>query len=266
MTMTPDIEATSPDFPGDPEPQPPLSFRDTVRSVPLWTIGLVQLATWMGIVRVAARVTNLQRRDFLLKWMCRSIPATIGIDITVKGAKTLDPARPYVFVANHVNIFDMFALYQAIPGYTRALEHIDHFSWPFIGPLLTAAGQIPVDPRNPRLTARGLKKAKEMLDRGESLTVLAEGSRTLDGSVGHFFPGAFRLAIKAGVPVVPIAIKGGRKISRRGDWRVRQGREEVLLAAPLPTENLRAADSGKLAEQCRSVIVDLLQGRRLPGE
>ncbi len=263
--MTPHIDAGSPDFPGDPKPQPPFGLRDSMRSLPRWVLGLSQLAAWMGIVRVAAETVDLRRADFLLKWMTKSIPATLGIQIDTLGSDAIDPGKPYVYVSNHVNIFDMFALYQAIPQYTRALEHIDHFSWPFIGPLITAAGQIPVDPDNPRLTAKGLKTAKEMLDRGESLTVLAEGSRTLDGSLGPFLPGAFRLAIKSRVPVVPIALRGGRAISRRGDWRVRPGRQEVCFAAPIPTKDLRISDSDQLAEQVRQTIIDLLHRRRTPG-
>ncbi|MCP4606151.1 MAG: 1-acyl-sn-glycerol-3-phosphate acyltransferase [Proteobacteria bacterium] len=263
--MTPHIDAESEEFPGDPGPQPPFGFRDSVRSAGYWVLGLSQFATWIAVLRVAARFTDIQRSDVLLKRISRSIPSSLGIDIIVRGAQSLDQTRTYVYVANHVNIFDMFALYQAIPQYTRALELIDHFSWPLVGRLITGVGQIPVDPNDLRLTAKGLRAAREMLVRGDSLTVLPEGSRTLDGSLGPFLPGAFRLAIKAQVPIVPIAIRGGRSISRRGDWRIRPGREEVLLAAPVSTEGLKGPDTNRLAEQCRQIIIDLLHGRRAPG-
>jgi 1-acyl-sn-glycerol-3-phosphate acyltransferase len=94
---------------------------------------------------------------------------------------------------------------------------------------------------------------------------LPEGSRTLDGSVGAFLPGAFKVAIKTGRPVVPIAIKGGRAISRRGDWRIRPGTEEVLFAVPISTSGLKSTDAPHLAETCRKVVIDLLHGRRVPG-
>ncbi len=265
MTMTPDKDATHPDFPGDPSDQPPFGFFDSVRSGVLWPIGLVQLAWWSYFVRGAASLKVLKRVDFTLKWMSRAIPASLGIRIRVKGKEVIDPKKTYVYVANHVNIFDLFALYQSIPHYTRALEQADHFSWPFIGPLITAAGQIPVDPDDPRKTVKGLKMASKQLRRGESLTVLPEGSRTLDGSVGPFFAGAFRLAIKEGVPVVPMAIKGGRYVNRRGDWRLRPGTEEVLIGAPIPTKGLASKDAAELAERTRTKIIDLLHGRAIPG-
>jgi 1-acyl-sn-glycerol-3-phosphate acyltransferase len=262
--MNPHIESCSPEFPGDPTPQPPFGLCDSIHSSWRWVVGLYQLAMWMIIVKTASGITDIKNMDHLLKLMSKTIPATLGIKVVVRGDKNLT-AGPYVYVSNHVNIFDMFVLYQAIPEYTRALEHIDHFSWPFIGPLITAAGQIPVDPRDSRRTARGLKAAAEMLNRGESLTVLPEGSRTLDGSVGAFLPGAFKVAIKTGRPVVPIAIKGGRAISRRGDWRIRPGTEEVLFAVPISTSGLKSTDAPHLAETCRKVVIDLLHGRRVPG-
>lgn len=264
MSITPQIDAASPEFPGDSTPQPPFGFRDTIRSTFGWAVGLSQLAMWMGAVRAAARITDIRKADYLLKTMAKTVPASLGIKVKVKGGDKLG-AGPHVYVSNHVNIFDMFVLYGSIPEYTRALEHIDHFSWPLIGPLLAAAGQIPVDPKDARRTAKGLKAATEMLRRGESLTVLPEGSRTLDGSVGPFFEGAFRVAIKTGTPVVPIAIKGGRAVSRRGDWRMRPGSIEVLFAAPIPTTELKAADATELAAESRAIIIDLLQSRRAPG-
>lgn len=264
--MTPNTNADSADFPGDPSHQPLFGLLDTARAAVLWSVGLPHLAAWTAIVRLTARLTDLKRADSVLKLMSRAMTTISGVRVEVEGAESLDSDRPYVFVSNHVNIFDMFALYQSIPQYTRSIEHIDHFKWPLIGQLITAAGQIPVDPADSRLTASGLRRAASMLKRGESVTVLPEGSRTLDGSVGPFFPGAFRLAIRAGVPVVPIAIRGGRAISRRGDWRLRPGKEVVLIGTPIPTSGLKVSDAVALADRCRQAVIDLLHGRKLPGQ
>ena len=264
MLMTPHIDADSSDFPGDPTPQPPFGFADSLRSAALWSIGIPHLASWMIAVRAISKFGDLKRADGVLKVMARAVPALCGVKVEVLGGKSIDLDKAYVYVVNHVNIFDMFAIYQAVPQYTRSLEHVDHFKWPLIGSLITAAGQIPVDPNNPKLTAAGVKKAVEMLRNGESLTVLPEGSRTLDGTVGPFYPGAFRMAIRAQVPVVPMAIRGGRAVSRRGDWRIRPGAEQVLIAKPIPTEGLTLRDMDTLAVQSRKVVIDLLQQRISP--
>ena len=262
MTMTPQVNPEDPDFPGDPTPQPPFGLRDALRSLALWSVGVPHLAAWTAFVVAVSKVSDTRQVDRAIKLMSRAVPALAGIDVRVLGRDVLDPSATYVYVVNHVNIFDMFTIYQAIPQYTRSLEHADHFSWPLFGQFITAAGQIPVDPDDPRVTAQGLKRAATMLKGGDSLVVLPEGSRTLDGSVGRFYPGAFRLAVKAGVPVVPMAIKGGRAVSRRGEWKIRPGSTEVIFGAPVSTSGLRLKDSGDLGEGGRVIVIDLLQGRR----
>jgi 1-acyl-sn-glycerol-3-phosphate acyltransferase len=264
MCLTPHIDADDPAFPGDPTPQPPFGVADSLRSLFLWSIGLFNLFGWMWVVRAIPKLSDYKQADFLLKAMCKVVPRSLGVKIDVVGGASLRPHTAYVYVVNHVNIFDMFAIYSAVPGYTRSLEHIDHFSWPVIGPLITAAGQIPVDPNDRRVTAKGIRAAIEMLKRGESLVVLPEGSRTLDGSVGRFYPGAFRIAVKGGADIVPMAIKGGRRVNRRGDWRVRPGRETVLIGKPISVADRTLSDVDMLADTARSAIIDLLQERCPP--
>lgn len=265
MPIEPRVPADSPDFPGDPSPQPPFGLGDSVRSAALFAVGLPHLAAWTAFVAAVAEVGDVRRVDRAIKLMSRAVPALAGVRVRVRGREAIDPAGTYVYVVNHVNIFDMFVIYQAIPQYTRSLEHADHFSWPLFGRFITAAGQIPVDPNDRRITARGLVQAARMLRAGDSLVVLPEGERTLDGSVGPFHPGAFRLAIQTGRPLVPMAIHGGRAVNRRGDWRVRPGPIEVRFGAPVDVDGLAGADARALAERCRSIVIDLLRGRLAPG-
>jgi len=266
MTISPEFDAASPDFPGDPSPQPAFGLADSLRSVALWSVGVPHLAAWTAFTVAVSKITDTRKVDGLIKLMCRAVPRLAGIRVDVLGREMLDPAGTYVYVVNHVSIFDMFVIYQAIPHYTRSLELADHFDWPLFGQFITAAGQIPVDPKDKRVTAKGLKKAAQMLQEGDSLVVLPEGERTLDGSVGRFYPGAFRLAIQTQRPVVPMAIKGARTVSRRGEWRIRPGTMQAIFGAPVSTEGLTLADTNDLADRCRAIVIDLLQGRRGPGE
>jgi 1-acyl-sn-glycerol-3-phosphate acyltransferase len=259
MTCAPHVAADAPEFPGDPTPQPPFGLKDAVRSAALWAIGVPHLAAWVAFAVAASKATDLRNLDRVFKWMCRMVTGLAGIRVDVVGRERIDAGATYVYVVNHVNIFDMFVIYQAIPGYARSLEHVDHFSWPIFGPFITVAGQIPVDPDDARVTAKGLKRAVEMLQAGDSIAVLAEGSRTLDGSVGRFYPGAFRLAIRAGVPVVPMAIRGGRAVSRRGEWKIRPGRIEIEFAPPVPTAGLGVKDADALAGRCRDAVIRMLR-------
>ena len=264
--MTPHIDPGSPDFPGDPTPQPPFGFSDTLKSLARWSVGVPHLIGWTGFVVAVSRFSDTRRVDWALKLMARAVPKLAGIGVEVLGREVIDKGTPYVYVVNHVNLFDMFVLYRAIPGYVRSLELAEHFSWPIFGQFITATGQIPVDPNDSRVTALGLSRASAMLEDGDSLVVLPEGSRTLDGSVGRFYPGAFRLAIKSGVQVLPMAIKGGRTVSRRGEWRVRSGKVQVVFGAPVSTDGMTLENTDELGGRCREIVIDLLQGRRGPGK
>jgi len=258
MSTAPASDPDSPDFPGDSSPQPPFGFKDTLRSLALWSVGVPHLVAWTVFIATVSKYTDIKNIDRAIKFMTKAVPKIAGVNIEVLGQEKINPQGTYVYITNHVNIFDMFAIYQAIPQFTRSLEHIDHFSWPIFGRFITAAGQIPVDPNNAKVTAKGLKQAYRMLKNGDSLVVLPEGSRTLDGSVGKFFPGAFRLAIRANVPVIPMAIKGGRYVSRRGDWRIRPGKMQVIIGEPISTNGLKIKDANNLAKESRKKIIALL--------
>jgi 1-acyl-sn-glycerol-3-phosphate acyltransferase len=265
MTVNPQFDPSAPDFPGDPSPAPVFGLGDTLRSALLWSVAAPHLAVWTAFVVAVARFTDTRRADRALKLMSRAVPALAGVRVAVRGREAVDGAGTYVYVVNHVNLMDMFVIYQAIPHYTRSLELAEHFSWPIFGRFITAAGQIPVDPNDKRVTAAGLKRAARMLREGDSLVVLPEGERTLDGTVGRFHGGAFRLAIQTGRAVVPMAIRGGRAVNRRGDWRLRPGRMEVLLGAPVPVEGMTLKDADALAGRCRQIVIELLRGDRAPG-
>jgi len=266
MSLCPEVDPRDPGFPGDPSPEPLFGPLDGIGSVLRWGIGAPHLAAWSAAVVGLSRITDLRKMDPLFKFMARVIPASVGVRFEIQGAAAVPRDTACVFVSNHVNIFDIFIIYGSVPGPARGLELVDHFSWPLIGPILKAVGQIPVDPADRRATVQGLRRATELLQSGMSIVVLPEGSRTLDGSLGPFFPGAFRLAIQAQVPVVPLALRGGRAISRRGDFRVRPGTEQVLIGAPIPTAGLPLSAAGQLATASRQKIIDLLHGRVRPGE
>jgi len=259
MTLAPHIDPDNSLFPGDASPQPPFGLKDSVRSLFLWSFGVPHLAAWTGFTVLTSKFVDTRRIDRSIKMMALAVPALCGIKTEVERREVLDSESTYVYVANHVNIFDMFAIYRAVPGYTRSLEHAEHFSWPIFGSFVRAAGQIPVDPNNSKLTAKGMKKAAGMLKKGDSLVVLPEGQRTLDGSVGRFYNGAFRLAIKAGVPVVPMAIHGGRKVSRRGDWRMKPGTVKVIFEKPINTAGLTLRDTEALADEARNAVIRALR-------
>jgi 1-acyl-sn-glycerol-3-phosphate acyltransferase len=97
-----------------------------------------------------------------------------------------------------------------------------------------------------------------MIHGGDSFVVFPEGHRTRDGRLGSFYPGAFRLAVQAGVPVVPMGLRGLRNVCPAGDWRIRPGTVDVLFGEPIATSHLTEADAPDLARRTRAALNDLL--------
>lgn len=187
--------------------------------------------------------------------------------VTVSGAGAeRSPRVTCVVVANHQSLADIPVL-SHLPWEMKWLAKKELFALPVIGWLLRLAGDIPVDRANPRDAVRSLRKARGYLDKNCSVMVFAEGSRSKDGEVGPFLDGAFRLAIAAGVPILPVVVDGTANCLPKNSWKFGRASEiRVDVLAPLPTSLLKANDAGALRDEVRERIVSRLteiRGRQL---
>jgi len=177
------------------------------------------------------------------------------VTVTLRGLEYLDPARNYIFVSNHASMFDIPLVAAGIPGdirliYKKELESIPVFGWG-----MKWGSYIGVDRGRGADAMRSLDEAVEKIKRGVSVLLFAEGTRTEDGKLQPFKRGAFHLAVRSGVPVVPLTINGSYRIVPKHSLRVRPGQVELILDPPI----LQSGDAGRdaemqLLEQVRSVI------------
>jgi len=149
---------------------------------------------------------------------------------------TLDPGRPAVYVANHQSQFDIPALVLTMPVDFRMVAKRMLLFIPFFGWALWLAGFIFVDRGNRERAIRSLDRAAVRLRRGTSVVIFAEGTRSPDGSLLPFKRGGFVLAIQAGVPVVPVTLRGGREVLPKGSLRIRPGTIDVHFGAPIDAD------------------------------
>ena len=159
-----------------------------------------------------------------------------------------DPKRTSIFICNHVNIFDPFVIYSAIPQFVRGFELESHFKVPIYGWMMGRFGNIPV-PDAPRREGLEImtQRAKAALDSGISLIAFAEGSRTRDGHVQPFKKGIFRIAQKFGIPIVPMSIVGSYQFFQTGNWMLYPGKITVYLHDTIETQGHSARRSGRAA-------------------
>jgi 1-acyl-sn-glycerol-3-phosphate acyltransferase len=239
--------------------------RLAIRSAFFWTLSVLHFFPACASIVLLGALVDRRRLDPLLKLFFRNVVRCTGARLVVRHEKGFDPVRTCVFAANHVEIFDPFLVYPAIPQVARGLELETHFRVPVYGWLMKSFGNVPVPAT---LTREGLERmrarAREAIAVGTSLIVFPEGTRTRSGRVGTFKAGSFRLAIELGVPVVPVSLAGAFQLKRVGDWRLRPSTVVVQLHAPIETKGMTADDARALAERVRGVVTEAVERSATP--
>lgn len=161
---------------------------------------------------------------------------------------------PVVFMSNHESWLDIPALLVAIPGQVRFLAKKTLFGIPFLGWAMRAMGFIPVDRENRRTAIKSFDEAASRIRAGRSVLVFPEETRTPDGTLLPFQRGGFLIALKAGLPIVPVGIQGARGVLAKKSYLIRPGRIVVRFGEPIPTEGLGVTAKSELMERVRAAI------------
>ncbi len=187
----------------------------------------------------------------------RMILAAGFIRCKVYGLEKLDPHKSYVLVANHASYMDTPAVLSSVPLEFRFFAKQELFSLPFLGWHLRRAGHLPVIRDDPRASIKSMAEgAKLMRDHGISLLLFPEGGRSAT-QMQPFKEGAAFIAIKAGVPVVPIGLVNTRRILPMHSKLVRSGTIELHVGDPIETAGMRSQDRGRLNEILQERVAEL---------
>jgi 1-acyl-sn-glycerol-3-phosphate acyltransferase len=180
------------------------------------------------------------------------------IHTEVVGLEKLDINRNYVLVANHASYMDTPVVVANIPLQFRFFAKLGLFSIPLLGTHLGRSGHFPVDRGNPRASLKSMSDgAKAIADRHVSVLVFPEGGRSIE-HLQEFKEGAAYIAIKAGVPAVPVAIIGTREILRMHTTRVRPGLARIIIGDPIDTSHMTIKDRDQLTATLHDRIAEAL--------
>jgi 1-acyl-sn-glycerol-3-phosphate acyltransferase len=228
---------------------------EMIRSILLWAASGLFFFTVVPVLVVLGIFVDPQKNDRPQRWMSRWTVWLAGGRVEVQSSPGFDPHRTCFLVSNHVNLFDAFVLYGVIPHFFRGLELESHFRIPVYGWLMKRFGNVPV-PDVIRLSdlKRMWRMTQDALDRGVSLVVFPEGSRTVTGRVGPFHDGVFRMALQFGAPITPISIAGSFEFNRKTSWMLRPSRIVVHLHDTIETRNLDKRDVTGLRERVREIV------------
>jgi len=190
--------------------------------------------------------------------------------VEIEGLENVDPGHPQIFVANHSGLHDILSLSAYLPIQFGWIAKSSLFRVPFMGWHMRRCGYIAIDRDNPRKAAKSILEAAELISSGTSAIAFPEGTRSRTGELGKFHSGAFSLALRAGVPLVPIALEGSYRVIRPKTLWVNPGVIiRVKIAKPILLSNYNSADRQRLMDEVFRIIernLEELRARRQPDE
>jgi 1-acyl-sn-glycerol-3-phosphate acyltransferase len=224
-------------------------------------ISVAGLATWIAAWSVtffAWRDDDSRRIEKVIDWWGRTILAGAGVSMAVTGLEHVDTSRSYVVVSNHQGALDIPAHFVAMPIPIRFLAKKELFGVPILGTALRAIGIVEVDRRaGPTVHGQINAQSTEVMRRGDSILVYAEGTRFRDGAVHEFKRGAFSIAIDSGLPILPVMVHGAHLA-----WPRRRpifgGPMNVAISEPIETSGLTRKDVVMLRDQTRAMIEEMV--------
>lgn len=196
--------------------------------------------------------------DRLIRVWARLIVAAAGVRIETVGLENVSADGRYVIVANHYSYLDIPCLLAAIDHPLRFMAKKSLFQVPLFGWGLKAAGFIPVDRKNRRTALQSFDMAAKRIRKGNSITVFPEEGRTSTRELKPFQRGAFLLAMRAGLSVIPVALDGTWDVLRVGQTAIRPGNVTVKIGSPIALEGGGSRAKEQLIRQARSEIRQML--------
>ena len=187
-------------------------------------------------------------------WM---IMKTIFSPVKVSGLEKIDTTRVHVYAANHASALDIPVLYVNLPFQFRIAFKKELLSYPLVGWHLKRSGQICIDQQNPSRSISSIRAALKGLKAGLPLVIFPEGGRTPDGEIKPFLPGAFFLAIKAQVDIVPVALVGTYELLPMDTFHIKCRPLEMRVGEPIPTAGRTLRDMEALSAQVQRALEDL---------
>lgn len=226
-----------------------------LRSAFLWFASILHFFLVAPSLVLLGIFLDPRKHDWLQRSFCRRIAYLSGVCVKVHRSPGFDPQRTSFFVINHVNLFDPFILYCAIPQYVRGWELESHFKIPAYGWLMKRFGNVPVpDIRRPSDLKRMWRLTQDAVNSGTSLIIFPEAKRTRDGRVDEFQDGGFRVAQQLGVPIVPVSLVGSFHHHRTGHWMLWPATVTVYLHGTIETTGLTKEDVPALRDRVRAII------------
>jgi 1-acyl-sn-glycerol-3-phosphate acyltransferase len=196
-----------------------------------------------------------------LHWFSRTwswlIMKTILSPVTVTGLDKIDTSKPHVYAVNHASAMDIPVLYVYLPFQFRIVFKKELLVYPVVGWQLKRSGQVCIDQQKPTNSIAAIRSAVKSLKAGMPLVIFPEGGRTPDGEIKPFLPGAFFLAIKAQVDIVPVALVGTYELLPMDTYHIKCRPLEMRVGEPISTAGMTLRDMESVSAKVAKALENL---------
>jgi len=267
MRTAMESQTTSPSTPSQAQPSSGLTAFATITG----NLFLVFGTSFFSTLTLLASCLPLRPRSAAVSWIARTwssgILKTSWLRVRVLGGEALDPQASYVFLANHQSLFDIPALLATSPCPMRMMAKRSLFRIPLFGWSIAAGGFIPIDRggdggrggngTDGSSARRSFSSAVARLQKGTSILLFPEGTRSFTDVLLPFQRGGFLLAMKTGLPIVPVGVRGTRAVQRKDSFAIHPGRIEVRYGTPIDIAAYGVRRKKELIAEVRARIAEL---------
>jgi 1-acyl-sn-glycerol-3-phosphate acyltransferase len=213
----------------------------------------------MGILALPGGMFDRKGRrlhwfSYAWSWL---IMETIFSPVKVTGLDKIDTSKPHVYAVNHASALDIPMLFVNLPFQFRIAFKKELLSYPIVGWQLKRSGQVCIDQQNPSHSISSIRAALKGLKECLPLVIFPEGGRTPDGEIKPFLQGAFFLAIKAQVDIVPIALVGTFELLPMNTYHIKCRPLEMRVGEPISTAGLTMRDLGAVSNKVKAAMEEL---------
>lgn len=220
----------------------------------------------MGVLALPGGLFDRSGRR--LHWFSRAwswlIMKTVLSPVKVTGLDKIDTSKPHVYAVNHASALDIPVLYVYLPFQFRIVFKKDLLIYPVVGWQLKRSGQVCIDQQKPTNSIAAIRSAVKSLKAGMPLVIFPEGGRTPDGEIKPFLPGAFFLAIKAQVDIVPVALVGTYELLPMDTYHIKCRPLEMRVGEPISTAGLTMKNLEAVSANVKSELERLYYAQSVP--
>lgn len=228
-------------------------------SLYIWLVGGAYFGFFCLVIIFLSFFISQKILDPWIKRILRFFFKIILVKVKVEGAEKIESGKTYLFMSNHVSLFDVPLLAASIPVFVRGVEASRQFSWPVYGWVIRRLGNIPIDRENIHSSIRSIRSAEKRLLKGKSIVILPEAHRTLDGKLRQFKKLPFFLAKRSNIPIVPIGLSGLFHLKRKGSWQIRPTTLKVKFGDVIASEQIQSSTIEELRDYTRARIDELIE-------